>query len=134
MNVPSRGANGDGGLGSGPGLGDGTAALGDAERDRAEVIRTRRWFILGVLCISLVLIVASNASLTVAIPDISTRLGSSPSALQWIVDAYGLVFAGLLLPPGPWLTASVARQRCREVWWCSLWLRSWPASAPPPGS
>lgn len=100
MNVPSRGANGDGGLGSGPGLGDGTAALGDAERDRAEVIRTRRWFTLGVLCISLVLIVASNASLTVAIPDISTRLGSSPSALQWIVDAYGLVFAGLLLPAG----------------------------------
>lgn len=60
----------------------------------------RRWWTLAVLCLSLVLIVAGNASLNVALPDIQTRLGSSPSSLQWIVDIYGLVFAGLLLPAG----------------------------------
>lgn len=74
--------------------------IAETDPGQAEAIHARRWFTLGVLCISLVLIVASNASLTVAIPDISTRLGSSPSSLQWIVDAYGLVFAGLLLPAG----------------------------------
>jgi EmrB/QacA subfamily drug resistance transporter len=63
-------------------------------------IHARRWWTLAVLCLSLVLIVAGNASLNVALPDISTRLGSSPSSLQWIVDVYGLVFAGLLLPAG----------------------------------
>ncbi len=60
----------------------------------------RRWWTLSVLCLSLLLIVAGNASLNVALPDIQTRLGSSPSSLQWIVDIYGLVFAGLLLPAG----------------------------------
>lgn len=65
-----------------------------------EAIHARRWWTLGVLCLSLVLIVAGNSSLNVALPDISTRLGSSPSSLQWIVDVYGLVFAGLLLPAG----------------------------------
>ncbi len=65
-----------------------------------EKIHARRWWTLGVLCLSLVLIVAGNSSLNVALPDISTRLGSSPSSLQWIVDVYGLVFAGLLLPAG----------------------------------
>ncbi len=65
-----------------------------------EAIHSRRWVTLAVLCLSLVLIVAGNASLNVALPDIQTRLGSSPSGLQWIVDIYSLVFAGLLLPAG----------------------------------
>lgn len=60
----------------------------------------RRWWTLSVLCLSLLLIVAGNSSLNVALPDIQRRLGSSPSSLQWIVDIYGLVFAGLLLPAG----------------------------------
>jgi len=65
-----------------------------------ELIHARRWYTLAVLCLSLVLIVAGNASLNVSLPDIQTRLGSSASSLQWIVDVYGLVFAGLLLPAG----------------------------------
>ena len=63
-------------------------------------IHSRRWYTLAVLCLSLVLIVAGNSSLNVALPDISERLGSSPTGLQWIVNIYGLVFAGLLLPAG----------------------------------
>src|SRR5256885_6349236 len=60
----------------------------------------RRWWTLGVLCLSLVLIVVANASLNVALPTLVTDLHASASSLQWIVDAYSLVFAGLLLTAG----------------------------------
>lgn len=63
-------------------------------------IHERRWLILAVLCLSLVLTVAGNSSLNVALPSIQRALGSSQSELQWMVDAYSLVFAGLLLPAG----------------------------------
>ncbi len=60
----------------------------------------RRWKILAVLCLSLVLIVAGNSSLNVALPTLVRDLGATQTELQWIVDAYALVFAGLLLPAG----------------------------------
>ena len=60
----------------------------------------RRWKILTVLCLSLVLIVAGNSALNVALPTLVRELGATQTELQWIVDAYALVFAGLLLPAG----------------------------------
>ena len=60
----------------------------------------RRWLILAILCLCLVLVVASVSSLNVAIPSIQGALDASQSQLQWIIDAYALVFAGLLLPMG----------------------------------
>jgi EmrB/QacA subfamily drug resistance transporter len=60
----------------------------------------RRWWTLGVLCISLVMIVVANASLNVALPTLVKDLHAGSSSLQWIVDAYSLVFAGLLLTAG----------------------------------
>ncbi len=60
----------------------------------------RRWAILGVLCLSLVLVVISVSSLNVALPTIQRSLFASGTELQWIVDAYALVFAGFLLPAG----------------------------------
>ena len=63
-------------------------------------IYARRWTILGVLCLSLVLIVAAVSAVNVAIPAISRELEPSSSQLLWIVDAYAVVFAGLLLPFG----------------------------------
>ena len=60
----------------------------------------RRWWILSILCTSLTLVVISMSSLNVAIPSIQRALDASGSELQWIVDAYVLVFAGLLLPFG----------------------------------
>jgi EmrB/QacA subfamily drug resistance transporter len=60
----------------------------------------RRWWTLGVLCLSLVMIVVANASLNVALPTLVNDLHASASSLQWIVDAYSLVFAGLLLTAG----------------------------------
>jgi EmrB/QacA subfamily drug resistance transporter len=60
----------------------------------------RRWWTLGVLCLSLVMIVAANTSLNVALPTLVRDLHASGSDLQWVVDAYSLVFAGLLLTAG----------------------------------
>lgn len=60
----------------------------------------QRWFILGILCVCLVLIVASVSSLNIAIPPIQEALGATQTEIQWIVDGYALVFAGLLLPAG----------------------------------
>lgn len=60
----------------------------------------RRWFLLGVLCLSLVMIVMAVSSLNVALPSIQSDLGASSTMLQWILDSYALVFAGLLLVAG----------------------------------
>src|SRR3954451_15888435 len=59
-----------------------------------------RWLVLAVLCLSLVVIVMDNTILNVALPTLVRDLGASTSQLQWIVDAYTLVFAGLLLTAG----------------------------------
>jgi EmrB/QacA subfamily drug resistance transporter len=60
----------------------------------------RRWIILGVLCFGLLVIVLDNSILNVALPSIVRELDATNSQLQWIVDAYTLVFAGLLLTAG----------------------------------
>lgn len=60
----------------------------------------RRWAILAVLCFSLLIIVLDNSILNVAIPTIIRDLDASNSQLQWIIDSYTLVFAGLLLTAG----------------------------------
>jgi len=60
----------------------------------------RRWWILGVLSLSLLIISLDNTILNVALPSIEGDLGASSSDLQWIVDSYVLVFAGLLLTAG----------------------------------
>jgi MFS transporter, DHA2 family, integral membrane protein len=56
----------------------------------------RRWAILAVLCTSLLLVMLGNTALNLALPNIAADLGLSSSAQQWVVDAYSLVFAGLL--------------------------------------
>lgn len=64
------------------------------------VIFGRRWLLLGVMCLSLVMVVMSVAGLNVALPNLQTDLQASASELQWIIDSYALVFAALLLPAG----------------------------------
>ena len=63
-------------------------------------VYARRWRILAVLCLSLTIVMVGNSSLNVALPSLSRQLGASNTELQWIVDAYALVFAGLLFPAG----------------------------------
>ncbi len=65
-----------------------------------ETIYRRRWATLGVLSLSLVIIGLDNTILNVALPTLVRELGATQSQLQWMVDAYILVFAGLLLTMG----------------------------------
>ena len=60
----------------------------------------RRWWTLVVLAMSLLVISLDNTILNVALPTIERDLDASASELQWIVDSYTLVFAGLLLTTG----------------------------------
>src|SRR4051794_4433011 len=60
----------------------------------------RRWQALGVLALSLLVITMGNTILNVGLPTIREELDASSSQLQWIVDSYMLVFAGLLLAAG----------------------------------
>jgi EmrB/QacA subfamily drug resistance transporter len=82
------------------------AVPGGEDRDAAAAsgidpaVYARRWKILGVLCLSLVLVVVGNSSLNVALPKLLEDLHATQTQLQWIVDAYAIVFAGLLLPAG----------------------------------
>jgi EmrB/QacA subfamily drug resistance transporter len=63
-------------------------------------IHHRRWFLLGVLCLSLVMVVMAVSGLNVALPSIQQSLDADATDLQWIVDSYALIFAGLLLTAG----------------------------------
>ncbi len=65
-----------------------------------EVGHPRRRLILAIMCGALILVVASVSSLNVAIPTIVRALDATQSEQLWIIDAYALVFAGLLLPAG----------------------------------
>jgi EmrB/QacA subfamily drug resistance transporter len=60
----------------------------------------RRWGTLAVLCLSLLVIVVDGTIVNVALPTLARQLQASTSGLQWIVDAYTLSFAALLLPAG----------------------------------
>ena len=68
--------------------------------DRTDVPDPRRWWTLVVLSASLLVIGLDNTILNVALPTLESDLGASSSQLQWIVDSYMLVFAGLLLTAG----------------------------------
>ena len=60
----------------------------------------RRWLVLVVLCVSLLVVSLDNTILNVALPTIVRSMNATSSDLQWIVDAYAVVFAGLLLVAG----------------------------------
>ena len=60
----------------------------------------RKGQILAIMCSCLILVVAGVSSLNIAIPSIINDLEPTSTQTLWIVDAYALVFAGLLLPAG----------------------------------
>lgn len=63
-------------------------------------VHDRRWGILGVLVLALFGVTLDNTVLNVALPTLARDLSATASQLQWMVDAYVLVFAGLLLVAG----------------------------------
>jgi EmrB/QacA subfamily drug resistance transporter len=59
-----------------------------------------RWWMLGVTCLAVVVVNLDLTILNIALPAISAALHAGTSDLQWLVDAYALVFAGTMLPAG----------------------------------
>jgi MFS family permease len=60
-------------------------------------VHARRWKILGVLSLSLIIIGLDTTILNIALPTLQDEFHASASTLQWMVDSYLLVFSGLLL-------------------------------------
>jgi EmrB/QacA subfamily drug resistance transporter len=59
-----------------------------------------RWLVLVLVCVAQFMVVLDATIVNVALPSIQRGLGFSPSGLQWVVNAYGLVFGGFLLLGG----------------------------------
>jgi len=80
------------------------AALPVQRRSVPEAVHRRRWAILAVLLCSLLVVMLDNSILNVAMKTIAqpapTGLGSSQSELEWTINSYTLVFAGLLFTAG----------------------------------
>ena len=70
-----------------------------ATKTAAETL-DRRWWTLVVLCLSVFLVVVDNTIVNTALPTLARDLDAGTSQLQWIVDAYTLALAGLLLIGG----------------------------------
>ena len=64
------------------------------------VRRVHRWWVLVVLSGALAIIALDNTVLNVALPTLQEDLGATTSQLQWVVDAYSVLFAGTLLLAG----------------------------------
>ena len=60
-------------------------------------VEPRRWWVLAVMSVGTLLVFLDDTVVNTALPRISVDLDASASALQWVVDAYVLVLAGLLL-------------------------------------
>lgn len=56
--------------------------------------------VLVVMCLAVIVVIANVSSLNVAVPSIGAAFGADQSKLQWVVDAYALLLAALLLPAG----------------------------------
>src|SRR5262245_17312600 len=60
----------------------------------------RRWWALALLCGAFFMVILDAAIVVVALPSIEADLGFSAQGLQWVLSAYALTFAGLLLLGG----------------------------------
>jgi EmrB/QacA subfamily drug resistance transporter len=75
--------------------------IGDAGTDRAQdPAGRRRWIALAVLAVAQFMVFLDETVVNVALPSIEADLGFSQSSLAWVVNAYILMFGGLLLLGG----------------------------------
>ena len=65
-----------------------------------QTMNPRRWVVLAVLCVAVFVTTLDGLIVNIALPSLATELGATTRQLQWIVDAYLLVFTGLLLAAG----------------------------------
>jgi EmrB/QacA subfamily drug resistance transporter len=80
----------------------------------AELTTRRRPAALATVCVSLMVITIDVTILNVALPTLATTLDADTSALQWFINAYELVFAGLLLTAGA-LADRFGRRRALSI-------------------
>src|SRR5664279_1394136 len=66
----------------------------------SQLSPSRKLAILSICCMSLLIVAMDNTIVNVALPSIRRDLHASLSGLQWIIDAYTLVLASLLLLSG----------------------------------
>jgi EmrB/QacA subfamily drug resistance transporter len=66
-------------------------------RSATTSVDARRWWVLAVMSVGTLLVFLDDTVVNTALPRISVDLDASTSALQWVIDAYVLVLAGLLL-------------------------------------
>src|SRR6266498_2922169 len=85
----------------------------EGHRPRRGDTYRRRWWTLAILSVSLIIII-DDTIINVAVPTLQRELGASASALQWILDAYIVVFAGLLLTMGS-LGDRFGRKRALQI-------------------
>ena len=81
-----------------------------AARPQAGGPTRAQWLALAVLCVSLLIVTLDNTVLNVALPTLVRDLHATTTELQWIVDSYVMVFAGLLLVAGS-LADRIGRKR-----------------------
>src|SRR6267378_3725388 len=66
----------------------------------AASVHDRRWWTLAAVCVATFMLLLDITIVNVALPDIQRSLKSSFSDLQWVIDAYALSLAALLLTAG----------------------------------
>ena len=77
-----------------------TATDREAPPDEVSPGYARRWWVLATMTVCLLVVIMGNTILNVALPSVQRELGATHGELQWAVDAYILVFAGLLFSWG----------------------------------
>ncbi len=87
-----------------------TSVIAHDAHDARGAVAPHRWSALAVLCVSLLIVTLDNTVLNVALPTLAGKLHASTSDLQWMVDAYVLSFAGLMLVSGS-LADRIGRKR-----------------------
>ncbi|MFB7539332.1 MFS transporter [Streptomyces zaomyceticus] len=70
------------------------------ELTRSQLPRGRQLVVLAICCMSLLIVSLDNTALNVALPSLRRDLGASVAGLQWVIDAYTLVLASLLMLAG----------------------------------
>lgn len=77
------------------------ASFQEAVKEGIDVqVFKRRWLILVTLCGSLLVVMLSNSAMNLALPSVAVDLNAGSSELNWIVESYSLMFAGLLFTAG----------------------------------
>jgi EmrB/QacA subfamily drug resistance transporter len=74
--------------------------VSEEQRTGAAEYHGNKWWTLVAVCLGIFMLLLDITIINVALPDIQQGLGSSFSGLQWVVDAYALTLAALLLPAG----------------------------------